>query len=40
MMKFYFKLFTITNNVSNFFYNKYCRSLRSKQIDESTRVVK
>ena len=40
MMALYFKLFTVTNKVSNYFYNKYCCSLRGKQLKEKIRVTK
>ena len=40
MINIYFETFRFFNKISNYFYNKYCRCLQKKQIDNITRVVK
>ena len=39
MINIYFQIFKFTNTISTYFYNKYCHSLRAKQVKEKTRVV-
>jgi len=40
MINIYFESFKFFNKISNYFYNKYCRSLKNKQVNDITRVVK